>query len=163
MMAIHKGGDYPPVAKLVNSNTAVAVLRDYADTVSALSQATLPSGAALKYGIDYVPAMPNPTVGYPIVGYSTWIMPTCYTTANDNVVNGIYEFFALIYSDPDYISLIQQRGFVQLPAAVVTILNYNIFYNNNGYDIDLDDANICQSGGATMPVAGFLGSPYPGR
>ena len=50
-----------------------------------------------------------------------------------------------------------------MPAAVVTILNYHIFYNNNGYDIDLDDANICQSGGATMPVAGFLGSPYPGR
>jgi len=79
------------------------------------------------------------------------------------VVNGIYQFFGLIYSVPDYISLIQPLGFVQLPAGLVTILNDNIFNYNNGFDIDVQDSNICQGGGGTTAVAGFPGSPYVGR
>jgi phosphate transport system substrate-binding protein len=74
--SIHKGGTFPPVAKLVNSHSGVAVLPDYADTVSALSQAPLPTGAALAVGTNYVPSIADPTVGYPVVGYTTFILPT---------------------------------------------------------------------------------------
>jgi hypothetical protein len=52
---------------------------------------------------------------------------------------------------------------VQLPSGLVNIINANILNNNNGYNIDIQDANICQGGGATTPVTGFAGSPYVGR
>ncbi len=149
---IHKGGAFPPVAKIVNSHSGAAVLPDYADTVSALSQAILPGqpgGGNVQDGTQYVPTIPDPTVGYPIVGYTTWILPTCFT--DNNVVNGIYEFLSLIYSVPDYISLIQQQGFVQLPSGLVSVINANILNNANGYNIDIDDANICQNNGVSGP------------
>jgi phosphate transport system substrate-binding protein len=149
--SIHRGGLFPPVAKVVNSHLpagpTAAVLPDFADTTAALQKAALPSGSDLQDGTKYVPTIADPTVGYPVVGYTTWIMPTCYQ--DNNVVNGIYEFFSQIYTAPDYVSVIQQQGFVQLPSTLVALLNNNIFGNNNGFNIDVQDTNICVGGGAS--------------
>lgn len=147
--SIHKGGAYPPVAKLVDSSNN-AVLPDYANTVAALNQAPLPTGSALQDGTKYVPVIAYPPAGgYPIVGYTTWILPTCFQ--DNNVVNGIIEFLSLIYTEPDYVSLIQQQGFVQLPEPLVAIINANILNNGNSFNIDIQDPTICQGGGASGP------------
>ncbi len=149
MAPLKNGGAYPPVAKVVNTHSAAAVLPDYANTVAALNTTTWPSGVDLTKGTNYIPTAPDPAVGYPIVGYTTFILPVCYK--DNNAVNGIYEFFGQITANPSYLSLIQQQGFVQLPAPVVGVLNANILNNNNGYNIDIQDATICQGAGASGP------------
>ena len=148
---IHNGlSAFAPVGYVVNSHVTSGspnMLPNFTNTVAALNTATLPSGAALQDGTQYVPTQPDPTAGYPIVGYTTMILPTCFI--DNNVVNGIFEFLGLIYGEADYISLIQQQGFVQLPTALVGLISANILNNNNGFNIDIQDANICQGGGAS--------------
>jgi ABC-type phosphate transport system substrate-binding protein len=143
---------FSPVAALINAFTSTALLPNYTNTVAALGTAPIPGqtgGGDPTNGTQYVPTAPNPHVGYPIVGYTTWILPVCYQ--NNNVVNDIYEFLAQIYTTPNYISLIQAQGFVQLPAGLLGVINDNILNNNNGYNIDIDDANICQNNGVSGP------------
>jgi ABC-type phosphate transport system substrate-binding protein len=153
---IHNGSSaFAPVGYVVNHNVTTGspnMLPNFANTVAALNTAPLPSGTALQDGTQYVPTQPDPTAGYSIVGYTTVILPTCYQ--DNNAVNGIFEFFGLIYGAADYISLIQQQGFVQLPTALVGIISDNILNNNHGFNIDIQDTNICKGAG---------GSTYVGR
>lgn len=143
---------FAPVASVVNGTTGAAVQPDFADTQTALNLANVPSptsNVALKVGTNYVPAVANPTAGYPIVGYTTLILPVCYQ--NFGVVAGIYDFLSAIYSNPDVISLLQQQGFVQLSGQLAQNINANILNNNNSFNIDIEDANICQANGVSGP------------
>ena len=84
--------------------------------------------------------------------FETVSLPACYQNVNDAV--GIAEFLSLIYGVPDYISTIQAQGFVQLPTALVGVIRNNILNNNNGFNIDIEDASVCEAAG---------GSTYVGR
>lgn len=147
------GGKFPPVAYLVNqdSGSTTPVPPDYTNTTAAL--ATFPLASDLSKGTNYVPARARPNAGYPIAGYTTMIMPVCYSFANNNVVNALYDFIGqtITASVPDYVALLQSQGFVQISGALQGAINDNIVNNNNGYNIDLQDANICQGAGATGP------------
>jgi ABC-type phosphate transport system substrate-binding protein len=147
---------YAPVAALVNATTGTPMLPNYNNTVAALGTAPLPNLAAtgmtmLTRGTALVPTAPNPGVGYPIVGYTTMILPVCYQDPTNVVVNSIYQFLTQIYTTANYIALVQAQGFVQLPTGLLGVINANVLNNNNGYNIDIDDANICQNNGVSGP------------
>ena len=38
-----------------------------------------------------------------------------------------------------------------ISTGVVSVINANILNNANGYNIDIDDANICQNNGVSGP------------
>ncbi len=112
---VHNGNlQYPPVAYVVNHTSGAKMLPDNANTTTALAQAALPTAAQQKIGTSYVPTIADPGVGYPIVGYTTVILPTCYQ--DPNVAGEISEFLSQIYGVPDYFAIILQQGFVRCPA-----------------------------------------------
>jgi ABC-type phosphate transport system substrate-binding protein len=148
---------YAPVASVVNGTTGQPVQPDYADVVLALGTTNVPSpssNSALSAGANatsggsaYVPTSPNPSVGYPIVGYTTLIMPACYQDLG--VVEGVYDFLNALYSNFDVISLLQGQGFVQLSGQLLTNINDNILNDNNNFHLQIENPTICQGNGAS--------------
>jgi ABC-type phosphate transport system substrate-binding protein len=146
---------FAPVASVVNAATGAAVQPDFKDVVLALSNAAVLSpanNAGLASGADptaggsaYVPTVANPASGYPIVGYTTLIIPVCYQ--NFGVVEAVYDFLNALYANPDVISLLQGQGFVQLSGQLLTNINANVLNNNSGFNIDIEDGNICAANG----------------
>jgi hypothetical protein len=47
--------------------------------------------------MQWVPAVPNPKQGYPIVGYTTWELSSCYT-ATSGVAPALITFLQSLYN-----------------------------------------------------------------
>jgi ABC-type phosphate transport system substrate-binding protein len=156
---------FAPVATLVNSHNSTPYSPSYSAVSAALAQAKYPSGATHPTsGTDFVPTVPDPTVGYPIAGYTTMILPSCYADPAQNVAFDIDEFFAQITGTPDYITLIQAQGFLQLPASIVADINNDIF--STGATFGVASSANCQYSidwSNTLNVSFNAGNPYPGR
>jgi ABC-type phosphate transport system substrate-binding protein len=149
---------FPPVAAVQNSNNVAAgyVLPTVPNTTLALSAGVPPTTTAqLENPADYVPAIPSPASGYPIAGYTVWILPTCY--ANATIGFEIDAFLSELYNDANFIGIVQQNGFSPLPTNLLTPINNNILSNNPATNVDIEDAHICQSAGASGA------GTYPGR
>ena len=55
------------------------------------------------------------TKGYPIVGYTTWDLVTCYADAN--VTSGLVGFLNAHFADSAYKTLIKNNGFVAVSST----------------------------------------------
>jgi phosphate transport system substrate-binding protein len=126
------------VASVVNHNDGKTYSPNEANTATSLALIPPPSGAALKTATNYIQANADPSTGYPIVGYTTFILPSCYQ--DSNVANGILDLLFGMYTDPNFISIIQGGGFVNMPQNWVNALNNNIIQNNNGNNVALQDS-----------------------
>jgi phosphate transport system substrate-binding protein len=148
---VHAGAraSFPPVAAIFNSTTSSYWQPDVPSTISALAQGVPPSSTSdLKDPSKYVPVVANPATGYPIVGYTVVVMPTCFSDIN--VASTMLGFLNALYTIPDYIGLVQQNGFASLPSNLLTPISQNILNHNPATSVDIENADVCvANGGAT--------------
>jgi len=85
---------------------------DVGDVDRALGGASVPTNPADP--TQYVPAVANPGVSYPIVGYTTWDVAQCY--ANAPVGEGIRRFLSQLYNSAQMINLVTVNGFSPVPS-----------------------------------------------
>jgi phosphate transport system substrate-binding protein len=143
------------VASVVNSTTGVASQ----PTVTATENALAHPGAGAINGtppatltaamnpLNWVPAIPQPTNGYAIVGYTTMDLSTCY--ANKTKGTALIKFLTSQYNGTGYQTIIKNDGFAPLAntAAVKYITSVvNVFLSNkSGYNLNIDNTKTCAS------------------
>ena len=103
---VHTGDtSFPLVASVTNLNNSTSYAPNYTNANTALNTST--AGG--------VPVVANPSVGYPIVGYTTWDLASCYS--NGGVVSQIQAFLNSLYND--YLdSTLNANGFAAASTAV---------------------------------------------
>jgi ABC-type phosphate transport system substrate-binding protein len=153
------------VAEVFNSISKVAVQPTAKQTGNALAtaNATIPATkAAAAAQANWVPAVPNPSTGYPVVGYTTIDSPTCYAsnipapqTATSPGAD-ISGFLGGIFTNPTYASDITAYGFVNLPSALAAAANAtfvkNTTYVANGstvgpWALNINNSTVCAGKG----------------
>jgi phosphate transport system substrate-binding protein len=95
--------------------------------------------------LNWVPSIPVTNKGYPIVGYTTWDLSSCYASAGAGA--NLQRFLKLNYSGSIYRQQIFNNGFAPIPntaaAPFVTAIN-NVFLSNaSGYNLNIDNATLC--------------------
>jgi phosphate transport system substrate-binding protein len=110
---------FPFVAK-IGATAATAILPDTTHTLSALGTAARPSN--LSNQTQWVPAVPNPSVGYPIVGYTTWELASCYASGSTGsaIVTFLRNLYNVTGSAPAVFNQINSRGFVPVTGSSKT-------------------------------------------
>ncbi len=144
------------VAKVVNGINLVAYLPTVANTTTGLANADLADSinatppatlTAAQNPLNWVPEIPQTTLGYSIVGYTTMDVSSCY--ANAAAGTALINFLTLQYANAAYATIIKNNGFVPLinsKAAPFATAAEHIFLNNtSGYNLNIDNATTCAS------------------
>jgi ABC-type phosphate transport system substrate-binding protein len=140
------------VAGLVNAHDGRTYLPTVQNTVAGLAAAGAGSTNAsppknmsdAMNPLNWVPAIPVDTKGYPIVGYTTVLASTCYASqARGKLVN---LFLTDLYGKYKT-SIVEANGFSPLAntaaSKYVTSIKNVFLTNTSGYDLDIDDATTC--------------------
>jgi ABC-type phosphate transport system substrate-binding protein len=143
------------VASLVNASNGVAYTPSVANTETGLanpgagaSDTTPPTTLATAMNpLNWVPAIPVTTKGYPIVGYTTIELSSCY--ANKTAGTDLINFLIDTYKNSAYTTIITNNGFAPLTntaAAPFATSIYNIFLTNTAnYNLNVDNTTTCAS------------------
>jgi len=142
------------VASLVNSIDGKAYQPTVANTTLGLangdpdnSSNTKPPAnkTAAMDPLNWVPSIAQTLKGYPIVGYSTIDLSSCYADAAAGT--SLVSFLKAEYSTASYKSIITNNGFVPLlnsAAAPYVKSVENVFLSNNsGYKLNIDNKKLC--------------------
>ena len=70
---------------------------------------------------SFIPVAAAPTAGYPIVGYTTWLLPQCF--ANTTAAAGIKAFLTAHYTATGFRTIYNASGFSTVPTLVFTQIN----------------------------------------
>jgi len=110
---VHRGNSAYPVVALVNGFEP-----SVANTKLAIGNSSVPTNPANQ--AQWVPAVPNPGSGYPIVGFTTWEVSSCYS--DPNVAAGVVAFLTQLYngggsSNSSVVSAEAQNGFATVSGA----------------------------------------------
>ncbi len=98
--------------------------------------------------LNWVPAIPNPTSGYPIVGFITMEISTCYKnksagTAISKMLNDV-----MTLNSP-FEDIVENNGFVPLRRAsydlFATAVNQTFLNNQSGFGLNIDNVTVCSS------------------
>jgi phosphate transport system substrate-binding protein len=98
--------------------------------------------------LNWVPAIPVTTQGYPIVGYTTMDLSSCYASKSAgslliNILKDIYK------KTGTYGEITTNNGFVPLvnsgAAKFYTAIADDFLSNKSHYGLDIDDATTCAS------------------
>jgi len=147
------------VASLVNGVNSKAYLPTVANTITGLanagagqSDATPPNSPSTAMDpLNWVPTVPVANAGYPIVGYTTMDLSTCY--ASKTAAKAIQGFLKDQYSNASYKTIIENNGFAPLAntkaVKYVTAVLDTFLSNDSGYKLNIENPTICAS--------------YPGR
>jgi ABC-type phosphate transport system substrate-binding protein len=96
---------------------------------------------------NWVPAIPTTTSGYPIVGYTTIELSSCY--ANKAVGTAFINLLTDAFTNSAYKTIINNNGFVPLAnsgAATFATAVKNIFLTNTSkYNLNIDNTTLCGS------------------
>jgi ABC-type phosphate transport system substrate-binding protein len=151
-----------PVASLVNRNNSTAYQpwnsitsqlngRGGKDTITpALATVAPPTPANASNPVNWGILVPNPSTGYPIVGYTYLQFSQCY--ASTNTGKGILAWMGDNYNNAGFGTIIQNSGFVTVPATAganyVSAITEAFITNASPYNLNLniDNATICKSG-----------------
>ncbi len=144
------------VASLVNAVNNTAYQPTVANTTLGLvhpgtgsTNPTPPASlSAAMNPLNWVPAIPQTTQGYPIVGYTTMDLSSCY--ANVKVGKLLIDILKDIYKKTgSYATITTNGGFVPLAnsgaAKFYTAVESTFLSNKAGYALDIDDATTCAS------------------
>ncbi len=89
---------------------------------------------------QWVPQLPTPSAGYPIVGYTTFEVSSCY--ADKNAGSGVVSFLSNMYKNSSYKTRINTNGFATLVNGgltnFVTSINNDFLTNKSGYNLNID-------------------------
>jgi hypothetical protein len=93
----------------------------------------------------WVPVTPEVATGYPIVGYTQFVLTQCYSSAA--VGKGVVAFLKDHYGNKAYDTIQNANGFVTLKAVTgngfLTAIEDNILANDNSWNTDIHDATVC--------------------
>ncbi len=143
------------VASLVNASNGVAYPPTVANTETGLANAgagsTNAAPPATKTAamdpLNWVPLVPITKSGYPIVGYTTVELSSCY--ANKTAGSAIEGLLTDAYTNTTYTTTITNNGFAPLSdtkaAPYVTAVATIFLSNSKGYNLDIDDTKVCGS------------------
>ncbi|MGN7743772.1 substrate-binding domain-containing protein [Pseudomonas sp. 22526] len=88
--------------------------------------------------LDWVPTFPNPSTGYPIVGYTNLIFSQCYKDAGDNL--RIRNFLNAHYTGGNN-TTVSSHSFIPLSTAWQTAV-HDTFYKTTSA-LRVGDTNVC--------------------
>jgi ABC-type phosphate transport system substrate-binding protein len=138
------------VAKVVNAQDHGAYLPTVTNTVKALQNpgsaqnVTAPTSAqAAANPLLWVPIIPTPAHGYPIVGLTTWILSQCYKTPV--VATGIVDFLLAHYG-AKYDAISSSFGYVPASKLLGGYLPQieNVFLTaHSGFHLNINDPKAC--------------------
>jgi ABC-type phosphate transport system substrate-binding protein len=94
--------------------------------------------------LNWVPNIPMATEGYPIVGYTTLDLSTCYS--DPTVGTALKTFLTDLYTNKSFEAITKNNGFTALPAAFITAIKADFLSNTSGYALDIGDTAVCTGG-----------------
>jgi len=143
------------VASLTNATDGKSYQPTVANTETGLanagagsSNAAPPSTLATAMNpLNWVPAIPVTTAGYPIVGYTTVELSTCY--ASKTAGTALINFLETTFNNSSYLTIITNNGFTPLTDSAAskyaTAVGNDFLTNGSGYNLNIDNASICAS------------------
>jgi phosphate transport system substrate-binding protein len=145
------------VASLVNSHITnsplgkadIAPTFTQADNAVATTASTIPTGQqAAVNPANWVPAVGNPTLGYPVSGTSQIILSECYNNSASAVSSSLVKFLDFHYGDSGYKAVVQGNGF-DVPTAYVMAIQTEILSNTAGFSpsLAINDSECPTTGG----------------
>jgi ABC-type phosphate transport system substrate-binding protein len=138
---------FPAVAAVVNQNittgasAGVGINPTVGATRAALATAPLPNNGNAANPASFDPLVPQPTAGYPIVGFTTWDLAQCYS--NPAVATGIRNFLMNFYTSPTLTTSQFTNGFSPLPNNFYAVISADIFNNTNNLNLNIQNATAC--------------------
>lgn len=138
--ALENGGvKYQPT----NANVAKGLLSPVAGTGENLTPPSNPEEGANP--VNWVPLTPLVQTGYPIVGYSEFVLFQCYHSVA--VGNGVVSFLKDHYAKATYLAIQNANGFVTLKQVTanrfLTAIEDNILADDNSWLTDIHDDVVC--------------------
>lgn len=142
------------VASVVNASDKTAYAPTVANTTTGLkdpgtgaTNGTPPSTLAQAQNpLNWVPSIPVTKHGYPIVGYTTVDISSCYSNATrGKIILTILK--DILPSSGSYATIATNNGFVTLQASgaskFYTAVKADFLSNTSGFNLDIDDATTC--------------------
>jgi phosphate transport system substrate-binding protein len=143
------------VASLVNASNGTAYSPTVANTqlglanagAGATDSAPPTTKTAAMDPLNWVPLIPVTTKGYPIVGYTTIEVSSCY--ANKAAGTALIGLLNDTFGNSSYETIIKNNGFVTLSSSAaspyVQSVKADFLSNSSGYGLDIDDKTTCAS------------------
>ncbi|VVN92861.1 Alkaline phosphatase L [Pseudomonas fluorescens] len=129
------------------SNAVVARVNGVQPTTAnvslALGSAALPANPANP--AQWVPVVPNPASGYPIVAYTNFIFGQCYKDAA--VATDVRNFLTTHYSNPGNNAATVAHSFTPVPTNWKTAVTANFITNTSGNNLNINNASVCNTAG----------------
>jgi ABC-type phosphate transport system substrate-binding protein len=143
------------VASLVNAANNTAYQPSVSNTqlglanagAGATNSAPPSTKTAAMDPLNWVPLIPVTTKGYPIVGYTTIEVSSCY--ANKAAGTAIIGLLNDTFGNSSYETIIKNNGFVTLSSSAaspyVQAVKADFTGNTSGYDLNIDNTTVCGS------------------
>jgi len=136
------------VAALVNSTDGQLYTPTVANTSKAIQNipgyAAPTTKAAAQIQTNWVPAIANPSAGYPVVGYTNVMLASCYKSAA--VGGGLKTMLGQLLTGT-YTTYVQNNGFVPALSNLTGLgaaLKATFLTNSNGWNLDINNATTCK-------------------
>jgi ABC-type phosphate transport system substrate-binding protein len=138
-------------ASLVNATNGVAYQPSVANTTTGLTNpgagstdTTPPSTETTAADpLNWVPLIPVTNSGYPIVGYTTVEVSSCY--ADKTAGSALISFFNDAYGNSSYTAIVKDDGTAPLPSTFEKAVKAAFLSNSSGYNLNIDNATTCAS------------------
>lgn len=142
------------VSKVAPAAGVAAPLPNATNTSTALGTALAPATAADRANpLKWVPTFgsntaagdkPVPTSGYPIVGYTNFLVGQCYATAAD--ATAVRTFLNDLYTGTKSTTILV-HSFVSLPSAFAAEVKKTFLDNTYGDGLDIANISVCNGVG----------------
>jgi ABC-type phosphate transport system substrate-binding protein len=147
-------------ADVVNASNGVAYSASAKNTATGLqhpgagsTNGSPPKGKTnAENQLNWVPSIPVTTSGYPIVGYTNWLIPQCF--ADTSVGSGLIEFLTDHFAG-DFKTQIGNNGFVAMQvSSYIKAIQADFIGNSSKFNLDIDDSKVCNTSGKSGTYAG---------
>jgi phosphate transport system substrate-binding protein len=114
----NSAGNFPHVAKVHNDQNNTDYLPTVSDTTTALGSIAIPTGTDTSDQTKWAPLVPQPTAGYPIVGWTQMFVATCYSTTgvSADLINFLKDHYNISGQGGQLVQDITGNGFVPVPG-----------------------------------------------
>jgi ABC-type phosphate transport system substrate-binding protein len=103
------------------------------------------NASAAANPLNWVPVVQTATDGYPIVGYSNWVVAQCY--ANPTVTAGVIAFLTSHLTNKSYLTIQANEGLVGLTntgaAKFLTAVEQALLTNKKGWNTNIGNPTAC--------------------
>ncbi|WP_114814335.1 substrate-binding domain-containing protein [Paraburkholderia kururiensis] len=134
------------VASLRNDFTGTDIVPTYQNATTAIGTAKAPSAQlTAKNPANWVPAVSNPTTGYPIAGTSQIIVSQCYANPGSNSPSpaaAVVDFLTQHYSSSNAATL-HGNGFDSVPSGFLTAINNDFLSNASTWNLNIGNTTGC--------------------